>query len=82
MNRHWHQQLSARWQQVQLMDTHEHPPSPCLSVCVMNPDAQTCHGCLRTLDEIARWGSASAEEQHAIWRSLGRRLTIHSTDQG
>ena len=74
MNRHWHQQLTARWQQVQAMDSHDHPPSPCLSVCVMHPETQICQGCLRTLDEIGRWGSATPAEQHAIWRQLGLRL--------
>ena len=78
MNPRWQQQLLHRWQQVQAMPANEHPPSPCLSVCVMDSDAQTCHGCLRTLDEIARWGSASAEEQHAIWQQLGRRLEANS----
>lgn len=74
MNAHWHQELTHRWQQVQAMPSTEHPPSPCLSVCVMNPENNECHGCLRTLDEIARWGSASASEQHAIWRRLGAQL--------
>lgn len=78
MNPHWQQQLERRWQQVRAMPLHEHPPSPCLSVCVMDPVQHACHGCLRTLDEIARWGSASAGEQHAIWRRLGAQLESSS----
>ena len=74
MNANWHQQLTQRWQHVQAMPAQAYPPSPCLSVCVMDAASKTCHGCLRTLDEIARWGSASPAEQHAIWRSVSQRL--------
>ncbi|ETX29567.1 DUF1289 domain-containing protein, partial [Roseivivax isoporae] len=27
--------------------------SPCIKVCVIDPRARLCTGCLRTLDEIA-----------------------------
>ena len=30
-------------------------PSPCVSVCRMNPVTQQCEGCLRTLDEISAY---------------------------
>nr|NDG60814.1 DUF1289 domain-containing protein [Betaproteobacteria bacterium] len=33
--------------------------SPCVSVCRMDPLRQLCEGCLRTLDEIAAWGTLS-----------------------
>lgn len=29
-------------------------PSPCIGVCTVGDDG-LCDGCLRTLDEIARW---------------------------
>ena len=31
--------------------------SPCVSLCRMDADSGWCLGCLRTLDEIALWGS-------------------------
>lgn len=30
-------------------------PSPCISVCVLDPKTRYCLGCLRTSDEIAGW---------------------------
>ena len=32
-------------------------PSPCISVCRMDPASGLCQGCLRTIDEIVAWGS-------------------------
>ncbi|MFZ9543579.1 MAG: DUF1289 domain-containing protein, partial [Hylemonella sp.] len=32
-------------------------PSPCLSVCIMDPNNGMCTGCWRTLDEIAAWST-------------------------
>jgi len=40
--------------------------SPCTSVCVIDPASRLCRGCARTLDEIARWGSATEAERRAI----------------
>ena len=44
------------------------PASPCINVCVLDA-SQTCTGCGRTLDEIARWGRMGAVEQ---WRVIER----------
>jgi predicted Fe-S protein YdhL (DUF1289 family) len=44
------------------------PTSPCLNICVLDA-GQTCVGCGRTLDEIARWGRMSAAEQ---WQVIAR----------
>jgi len=49
--------------------------SPCISICKMDARAGSaadraagglCVGCLRTLDEIVEWGSASNARKHAI----------------
>lgn len=48
-------------------------PSPCISVCQMNPDTGLCEGCLRTMDEIARWGSLDDAGKRAIWAELKAR---------
>jgi len=50
----------------------ERPQSPCIKVCVLGP-GDRCSGCLRTLDEIAAWGSMSAEAQWALTRALEDR---------
>ena len=44
------------------------PASPCMNICVLDA-SRTCIGCLRTLDEIARWGRMSAAEQ---WQVIAR----------
>jgi uncharacterized protein len=48
-------------------------PSPCQSVCVMNDESGWCEGCLRTLHEIATWGSLGDEQKREVWRRLGER---------
>jgi uncharacterized protein len=48
-------------------------PSPCINLCEMAPDTGLCRGCLRTLDEIVRWGNASDDEKRAVWLELKRR---------
>lgn len=48
-------------------------PSPCNSICTMNPTTALCDGCLRTIAEIVAWGSASEESKRLIWRAIGER---------
>jgi predicted Fe-S protein YdhL (DUF1289 family) len=43
----------------------------------MDPQRGVCIGCCRSLDEIARWGGMSDEEQTFIMNQLpGRRKTL------
>jgi hypothetical protein len=48
-------------------------PSPCIGICRMDAETGLCSGCLRTIDEIAGWGSASDEFKREVWRAIGRR---------
>ena len=48
--------------------TQAAPVSPCMNICVLDA-SRTCIGCLRTLDEIARWGRMGAAEQ---WQVIAR----------
>ena len=48
------------------------PTSPCINVCTLDPDG-VCMGCLRRVDEIARWGRMSAVEQWAVLARLEQR---------
>jgi predicted Fe-S protein YdhL (DUF1289 family) len=50
-----------------------HPVSPCLGICLMDPTTRTCRGCLRTIDEIRVWYTASAAEKRAILARLEMR---------
>ena len=47
--------------------------SPCVKVCVMDPERDLCRGCYRTLDEIARWGTMSDAERQGVMNLLSAR---------
>ncbi len=47
--------------------------SPCIQVCVVHPEEQICTGCLRTIDEIARWSQMPSEERLTIMEALPER---------
>jgi len=57
---------------VVLCDAAE-PASPCISVCCMSPASGLCSGCLRTLDEIATWGSLPPLAKRAVWQAIAQR---------
>jgi hypothetical protein len=48
-------------------------PSPCTEVCRIDPQSGWCEGCLRTLDEIAAWGSIDDAARREIWKRLPLR---------
>jgi predicted Fe-S protein YdhL (DUF1289 family) len=51
----------------------QRPESPCINLCVIEPDTGCCKGCARTLDEIARWSEMSPEEQWDVLRAIRAR---------
>ncbi len=48
--------------------------TPCVKICVVDPETQLCIGCGRTRVEIARWIGLSPEERHKIVLDLPERL--------
>jgi len=48
-------------------------PSPCTDVCRIDAQSGWCEGCLRTLDEIAAWGSLDDDARRAVWQRLPLR---------
>jgi len=50
-------------------------PSPCVSVCRLRQD-NTCEGCLRTVDEIRAWSSASDDDKRRVWRLIEGRIAV------
>jgi uncharacterized protein len=61
------------------METEKSPASPCLGICLMDPRTRTCRGCLRTIEEIAGWYTASNAEKRAILKRLeARREAVHA----
>lgn len=51
----------------------EPAPSPCTSVCVMDPGSGWCKGCFRTLQEIGGWSELGDKGKRAVWTSLAAR---------
>lgn len=51
------------------------PLTPCIGICVIDPQRQLCTGCHRTLSEIAAWASLSPDQRRAIMDSLPTRAT-------
>ncbi|MFY7980508.1 MAG: DUF1289 domain-containing protein [Limnohabitans sp.] len=66
--------LAQRAVQV-LTDPQPHVPSPCLSVCVMDPQTEVCAGCWRSLEEIGAWSRMTDEDKRWVWQRIQQRLT-------
>jgi predicted Fe-S protein YdhL (DUF1289 family) len=49
------------------------PVSPCIGVCTLDPVSLFCQGCLRTIEEIARWPRLTTEEKRRVLASLPAR---------
>lgn len=50
--------------------------SPCVKVCVVHPTERICVGCLRSIDEIARWSRMSPEDRRAVMADLPDRAPL------
>lgn len=47
--------------------------TPCNKVCVIDEESGLCKGCLRTLEEIGRWGQMSEAEREEVFSRLEKR---------
>ena len=47
--------------------------SPCIKICVIQPESRLCTGCLRTIDEIGGWSQMTAAQRSAIMAELPNR---------
>jgi uncharacterized protein len=59
--------------------------TPCIKVCVVDPDTGFCIGCGRTRNEIAGWLGYSPQERHSIVLALPERvdtLTLRKRRKG
>jgi uncharacterized protein len=59
--------------------------TPCVKVCVVEPETQLCIGCGRTRGEIASWIGMAADERHTIVLALPERMatmTLRKTRRG
>lgn len=56
--------------------------SPCIGLCKMDDFTGLCIGCLRTLDEITRWGGASDGAKIAILAAIEKRRQDYDPHSG
>ena len=55
--------------------------SPCVSVCVLDPEGTVCIGCGRTLDEVAAWSELSdAQRREVVARCPARLAALRERD--
>ena len=47
--------------------------SPCVKVCVIEPNSKLCTGCLRSIDEIGAWSQMTAEARSQVMAELPSR---------
>ena len=48
-------------------------PSPCISICQIDPETGNCLGCYRSRQEIAKWPTMSTDEQADLLEALKQR---------
>ena len=56
--------------------------SPCIKVCVIQPQTRLCTGCLRSLDEISAWSRMSADARRAVLAELPSRSATSGKRRG
>jgi len=49
------------------------PLTPCVQICVIEPESGLCIGCLRSRDEIAGWSRMTNEARRALMGELPSR---------
>ena len=47
--------------------------SPCVKLCVVQPETRLCIGCARSLDEIAAWSRMTPEARARVMAELPTR---------
>lgn len=45
--------------------------TPCIGVCIADPETRLCRGCKRTVWEIRNWNKYTDEERMEVMRRLG-----------
>ncbi len=48
--------------------------TPCIRVCILDPETGLCEGCGRTREEIGRWFRLPEEERLRIMAELPERM--------
>ncbi len=53
-------------------------PSPCVSVCRMDPQRELCEGCLRTIPEITNWRKMDDAGKREVWTLIEQRMVTRA----
>ena len=48
-------------------------PSPCIGLCILDPETGFCKGCIRTIEEIGAWIGLDDEQRRDVLRRVGER---------
>jgi predicted Fe-S protein YdhL (DUF1289 family) len=56
--------------------------SPCINICVIDPATRLCKGCLRSIDEISRWGSMTPDARRRVISELPARTASQLRSHG
>lgn len=48
--------------------------TPCIRVCILDPETRLCEGCGRTPDEIGAWYRLREEERLRVMATLEERM--------
>lgn len=63
-------QTDAIWKRAEI-------ESPCIKICVIQPESRLCTGCLRTIDEIGSWSRMTPDERRTVMAELeGRKAQL------
>jgi len=56
--------------------------SPCIKICVIQPETRLCTGCLRTIDEISAWSRMTTEARAEVMADLPARRGLVTKRRG
>ncbi|MBR2574367.1 MULTISPECIES: DUF1289 domain-containing protein [unclassified Yoonia] len=56
--------------------------SPCIKICVIQPETRLCTGCLRTIDEISAWSRMTPEARTQVMAELPARKGLVAKRRG
>ncbi|MBR2655983.1 MAG: DUF1289 domain-containing protein [Loktanella sp.] len=56
--------------------------SPCIKICVIQPETRLCTGCLRTIDEITAWSRMTQEARAEVMADLPARQSLVTKRRG
>lgn len=57
-------------------DLRQRAPSPCISICRIDPHSALCEGCFRTIDEIMAWGALGEHDKRSLWHAITQRAGL------